>query len=223
MADYCEKCDKKQPPESGEIHFTFFAEPISQQSCGKRKGALKQIIKSETSLFEYLLTCEVTVGITWYGNERRRFETDKDPDVDNIIKPILDALVGPSGILIDDCQVQHVSCSWVDTNGIDTIDVDIKFYFRKFIMKSALVFVQFDNAICVALNHSDPAEHDNLVKYVEMIGARWAAAKEFEKNGDIQSAQEVKPFMMHFHKTRIGGFPVVLAKNIKEYLASVST
>ena len=32
-------------------------------------------------------------------------ETDKIGDIDNTSKPIQDALIGPSGILIDDAQI----------------------------------------------------------------------------------------------------------------------
>ena len=53
-------------------------------------------------------------GIEWTVHEQDRYESDAAPDVDNILKPLLDGLCGPEGVLIDDCQVQAVDCRWID-------------------------------------------------------------------------------------------------------------
>jgi len=169
----------------------------------------------------YLMTCEVSVNITWYGSEIRRYETDKDPDVDNIIKPTIDGLTGPDGVLIDDCQVQYVSCSWIDTNGSDVVDIEIRYHHAKYVNKKNLVFVQVDGALCVPVDCSIDISRRKIVEYVEIMQSRWSAAREFEKQEKYEEAADIKPYMMHFHKTRVSNFPVLMAAEINDYLKSL--
>jgi len=51
----------------------------------------------------YLPLGDVKVSIEWTLHEQDPYESDAAPDVDNILKPLLDVLCGPDGILIDDC------------------------------------------------------------------------------------------------------------------------
>jgi hypothetical protein len=41
-------------------------------------------------------------------------ETPSYRDIDNHAKQLLDTIKGHGGLLIDDCQVQHIDISWVD-------------------------------------------------------------------------------------------------------------
>ena len=79
--------------------------PVSQQATSDSKAGLKSQVQAIISKANLFLTGEVRVNIDWMVHDRIRYETDQAPDIDNVIKPTLDAITGPSGILIDDCQV----------------------------------------------------------------------------------------------------------------------
>lgn len=53
------------------------------------------------------------VTVEWLLHEERRWDTRgvlRSPDVDNIVKPVVDGFCGPRGVLIDDCRVQSIHC-----------------------------------------------------------------------------------------------------------------
>ena len=86
------------PPEDGLITFEVPIAPVSFQGTGTRKAGVVAAVRSAVSGCEYLLSGDVKIAIEWRISERARYEADSAADVDNIVKPILDALSGPSGI-----------------------------------------------------------------------------------------------------------------------------
>jgi Holliday junction resolvase RusA-like endonuclease len=99
---------------SGELVLQLPIEPVSLQASRKKKELITSEIRSVTSEFSFILVEDVQIDILWQIREQDRYESNSSPDVDNILKPILDALCGLSGVLIDDCQVQAISCHWID-------------------------------------------------------------------------------------------------------------
>ncbi len=104
------------PPESGELDIVFSLPPVSQQASSKSKTKFKNSVQEVIKNAEYLLSGDVQIEIEWMIHERERYESDRSPDLDNILKTLIDALCGPNGLLIDDNQVQHISCFWIDWN-----------------------------------------------------------------------------------------------------------
>ena len=98
----------------GELKFVVEGPPDSQQSRRSEKEAFSASIRVQMGDCAYLLSGDVKVTIEWTLHEQDRCESDAPSDVDNILKPMLDALGGPGGVLIDDCQVQAVDCRWLD-------------------------------------------------------------------------------------------------------------
>ncbi len=94
------------------IEFTFEGPPLSLQSKnGTRKRAYKQTIENAARLVLpadfTLLSKNLEIKITYY------YEDDA-PDVDNIIKPIQDALIGV--IYLDDQQIADTRSRKRDIN-----------------------------------------------------------------------------------------------------------
>lgn len=89
-----------------------FEEIVSAQSQSARKRELVDAIQVELSQFKWLISGSVQIEFAWYLHGVERQETDKVGDIDNITKPILDALTGPKGILIDDAQIGSVHTFW---------------------------------------------------------------------------------------------------------------
>jgi Holliday junction resolvase RusA-like endonuclease len=111
----------------GEVLVSVDVEPVSLQSTREKKDIITTAIREEIKAYDFIYTGDVQVEIEWLVHQRKRYETHLAPDVDNIIKPILDALCGPVGILINDCQVQFVSSHWIDwTRSDEKVNVRVR-------------------------------------------------------------------------------------------------
>ncbi|MGN2433001.1 RusA family crossover junction endodeoxyribonuclease [Pseudomonas syringae] len=191
-----------------ELHFD---EIVSTQSRSERKQELTQAIQRELSQFKWLISGSVQIEFVWYLHSIQRQETDKVGDIDNITKPILDALTGPDGILIDDSQIGSVHTFWMSRNeqlSYSVLRLSIQFSNDDCLDKHNLVFIQYWNAMCVALN-VDFTDQKSIFGALFVVRARKiyrSMASWFRETGTdadrflIQSTWE-------FHRTRVGGFP----------------
>lgn len=102
------------PPPPGLLELRFPLRPVSLQAKKEAKAELQKRVRGLLSNAKYFLSGEVEVSIEWLLHPKIRYEGVHSPDIDNILKPLLDALSGPSGVLVNDCQVQSVRCSWID-------------------------------------------------------------------------------------------------------------
>ncbi len=183
--------------------------PVSQQARSESKAAFQAAVRKELTPYQFFLSGEVSVTVEWTVNEYERYETDRSPDVDNILKPLLDALTGPSGIIIDDNQIQHVSCHWDDTTGKDErLTVRIGYTPDEWLHKRDLFFVQLENALCVPLSCDMPPEFQQIVieRYLHALKTRRDA---LDRGIDFGSASVVMPVQRMFHRTRLRGFRVL--------------
>lgn len=115
------------PSDSGLFTIRIPIKPVSLQASRRKKDVVTGAIRSITRTLDYLLAGDIAVMITWFINPEERYESGDPADVDNIVKPIMDALSGPEGIMVDDCQVQHLTCFWVDRdNTPERIQIDIE-------------------------------------------------------------------------------------------------
>lgn len=92
------------------------------------------------------------MDIQWLVYEQERYENPDLPDMDNIIKPILDGLTGPDGVLIDDCQVQTVSSHWIDWNKKEHHNIRIRYCPDDYVSKQNLAFVNIGNNLYMPFN-----------------------------------------------------------------------
>src|SRR5262249_37882925 len=93
------------PPIGGELSFGFIVRPVSLQGKQVARSEFQNTIQQELQHFQYLLSGDVSLEITVQVHQSDRYESDASPDLDNFLKPLLDSLTGPKGILIDDCQI----------------------------------------------------------------------------------------------------------------------
>lgn len=191
------------------LRFHIPTATVSQQASGSSKAQLKEAVRKAISKTEVFLTGEVRLSVDWMIHDRIRYETDTAPDVDNILKPTIDALTGPDGILIDDCQVQRVNCGWIDwTSEEQAFDVEIEYFEDEMISSRDIFFVQFANGLCFPFERDLPNEiTETLVQHLnDRLAARDAIAS---LTGNYHTALYVMPIQRFFHRTRIQGFPVL--------------
>jgi hypothetical protein len=194
------------------------------QANRTRKDELTDLIQSFTKTIDYILTDDVAITIEWLSNDRERYESDVAPDVDNIIKPILDALDGPDGIMIDDCQIQAVTCSWLGgwSPGLQRIDIRLVFqpdigFGPSWIYKKDLVIVQFDRGLCMPFDLAQQAE--KVLESLEFCERAIVIRDAYlAKTGDWGRAQGHLPMQRIFHRSRVSEFEIITIDDLRQKL-----
>ena len=180
-------------------------EPVSLQSSSAKKEFVKSQIKSTTRDINYLLSGDVKVEIQWLVHEQERYESPDSPDMDNIIKPILDGLSGPDGILIDDCQVQTIGSHWIDwTKKEHGINIYIRYTPDEYVAKNDLVFVNVGDNLYFPFHTNIPAKGnliilDHLRKMTDFKNQILKTTGDYYQTKMFNSTQRI------FHKSRIFG------------------
>ena len=198
----------KEPPEFGEITFSLPIAPVSQQATAASKEKLVAEVRKITSPLEYLLEGDVQIEIQWLIHERLRWETDASPDVDNILKPLLDGLCGRDGILIDDCQVQSITSFWVDwTRDDQQLDIRIRFVPESYLPKAGLWFVRLKDALCFPVP-AEVREKKAVQPWLDAIELAIATREKIaDRTKSYYPARYVLPRGL-IHRSRIKDFPV---------------
>lgn len=112
-------------PMFGQWRQKFDLEPVSYSNTGAARALFKQAMR-ERMTNKFVFVCEVSVIATLYLDEQKMLETPAYGDLDNYAKQLLDSLKGFGGLLIDDCQVQHLDISWIDVPYGARFEVEIK-------------------------------------------------------------------------------------------------
>ena len=141
-----------EPPSSGELYLSFSIAPVSIQSKSERRAAQRRFIAAALSRYRFVIVGEVQVTVTWHSSEWSRYESCTTPDVDNVVKPLLDALVGPDGVLVDDCQMSTVVASYAATIGPESVAVRMTFDPEACVPKEGLVFVGLGGSLCAPVS-----------------------------------------------------------------------
>ena len=205
-----------QPPESDELSIRIELPPVSLQSSASSKNNFIQAVRAECANYSFLISVDVQVEVTWYVHEQQRYETDRSPDIDNILKPLLDGLSGPEGLLIDDNQVQSICCSWVDwTSRDEAVEVSLKFFNDEaWVPKGHFRFIQFEKGLCYPITTYFPRELQEA--FVGIFEKGFLTRFEAEKRGmNYEDSRGLMPMARIFHRTRIGRFPVVTLEEFK--------
>lgn len=204
----------------GIITLHLPVEPVSLQASRRKKELITSEIHNIISKFSFILLSDVQISIEWHIHPQKRYESDSSADVDNIIKPILDAISGSRGIIVDDCQVQAISCHWVDwdrdeqkiTITIQMIDNDA------WRLKYDLVFVHMGKGLCypIALQGEAPEE---VLSIVEALKDRIERReRRMAEGASYYFAQMSMPLRRIFHISRLKEFDVVQLADLKKNL-----
>lgn len=154
-------------------------------------------------------------------HEQGRYESHRSPDIDNILKPVLDALQGPDGVLINDWQVQAISCRWIDwTSHEEQLAIRIGHMGDEWIEKQGLVFVQMTPTLCMPLNRALSPE--GLLIMLEAWERQFTLRTELLAMGqDYYSANRIMSVKRPFHISRIRGFPSISLQQLRTELEEV--
>lgn len=192
-------------------------DPLSLQASGDRKkafrGALSAAVRDAT---RGVFTHDVEATLTWYIAEARRYQTHIVADLDNVMKPMLDALTGPDGVLIDDNQVQSIKASWMTPgslgNGFElTLEPPMR---DAYIERAGLSFVEFAADRCYILA-GGWGEHA-----ASAVSAYRRMVRAYQEQLAVGIAEEVArgvlPIARPFPRARLGRFQVRLEGEFPE-------
>lgn len=206
----------ENPSPDGEIIIDIDIAPVSQQSRASAKQEFTEKINRITKAYKHMLSGDVDVCVDWFVSERLRYETDRSPDVDNILKPLIDALVGQDGLLIDDNQVQRVSCQWLDSaDEEERLAITLKYRPDEFVLKDGLCFVQLGGGLCVAMHSGIPALSQEAI--IRSYQTSLASRQHFLALGvSYSEANMLMPTQRIFHRTRLNRYPVIGIEELRK-------
>jgi Holliday junction resolvase RusA-like endonuclease len=223
MTDVIEELDRTKrgeiPFPFGRAEFTVKGSPASIQASKDTRDKYVHSIKTQFKDLDYILTGDIILNLTWLLPTKSRYETDVKADIDNCIKPIIDAFTGPDGLFIDDCQLRGLYICW---HHIESEDEQVVFEFEfvasEYCTKNELAFVRLEGALCTPVNLNWPYAAKAI--WVAMLKSNQASKDVLEKLGISYPA--VAGFLgssRPFHMTRVRGFKVV---SPSEFLAKKS-
>jgi Holliday junction resolvase RusA-like endonuclease len=103
-----------------EIRSEF--DPVSLQASPRSKLAFKNAVSEAIEAHTTgVYLGDVEVSFEWFVPEVTRYTSHVAADLDNVLKPFLDALTGPGRLLIDDNQVQSILARWMDPGPKDCL------------------------------------------------------------------------------------------------------
>ncbi|MFV8752547.1 RusA family crossover junction endodeoxyribonuclease [Nannocystaceae bacterium ST9] len=192
------------PSVFGELCVQLPRAPVSQQAKREKKEGLTRDLRDALAKYQFFLTGDVQLELEWLVHERVRYESDEGADVDNILKPTLDALSGPKGILIDDCQVQSVASHWIDWNcDMQQLNIRLRHAPDAFMSRVPMALVDLGRNLYMPLDTSlsNPVRAvivTALRKQIELRDNLEALGADFSMSRAIMSIQ--RPF----HRSRLG-------------------
>lgn len=197
------------PSPFGRAEFVVQGSPASVQSKKPVRDAYLDSIKNQFSNFKYLLTGEIILNVTWLLPAKQRFETDAKSDIDNCIKPIIDAFTGPDGLFIDDCQIRGLYICWRHIeSGNERLVFEFEFQGDQYALKEELAFVQLNGALCTPVNLNWPRAAKAM--WATMLVTNQKNKEILEQLGISYPA--VAGFLggnQPFHRTRVREFRVL--------------
>lgn len=202
-----------------EMHFD---EIVGIQSRTARRNELVEGIQDELSKFKWLISGSVQVELAWYLHSVERQDTDKVGDIDNITKPILDSLIGPKGLLIDDSQIGSIHTFWMSRNdqiSFSVLRLRVLFSNDDCLSKEKLIFIRYWNAMCLAINVDFSSLKSVFDACVAVLVRRRhrRTAKSMKAMG-AQADQYLIPSTWDFHRTRVNSFPANAILTVSQLL-----
>lgn len=184
--------------------------PISLQGTSGNKAALTQVLAEMLVDIDRIVLSDVRVTIEWILHEDERYLGTSSPDVDNIIKPILDAMSGPAGIVANDYQAQSVQAYWIDgpVHGPHRLTIRVQAMPIDFYPRAGIYWVAWPDGYCWPLWSTLPPEAGQ--RMLQGLDEMLCSFNEAVASGiDPAQANLFMPQVRRFGRGRLKGFDVV--------------
>lgn len=197
------------PPPFGKLEIVVPGSPASVQSSKAVRDAYLASIKASLSRFHYVLIGQLMLEVVWLLPAKSRFETDAKADIDNCLKPIIDAFTGPSGLFINDCQLKGLYICWRSIESdAERLVFSFEFEPDQFSEREGLAFLRLEKGLCCPVNTTWPKAARAVWVNAMRTGGFFKA--QFEKLGvSYLALAGMQGGGQPFHITRTGGFRVL--------------
>jgi len=199
------------PSPFGKIEIVIPGAPASVQSSKAVKDSYLSTIKGKLANYQFILTGQLVLDITWLVPAKSRYETDAKADIDNCLKPIIDAFTGPDGLFINDCQLKGLYICWRHTESAEEkLVFQFDFDPHQWCERKGLAFLRLERGLCCPVCVLWP---QSLRKdWVDLMCAGEAFKAKFETSGiSYLALAGMTGGSQPFHITRTAGFPVLSA------------
>jgi hypothetical protein len=186
--------------------------PVSLQGTPGNKVALTDALRAVISTTDRIALDDVRVTVEWVVHEDERYLGTSSPDIDNILKPILDAISGPAGVVANDCQVQSAHALWIDgppwAPGAHRLEVRIGAMPDSFYPKRGIYWVEWPDGYCWPMWSTMP--HEAALMLLQGFDRQLAQRTEVIGMGvDPTQAKLFLPATRRFGRGRVRDFEVV--------------
>lgn len=186
-------------------------EPVSQGADARKRRGLITDLQRLTTQVPWMYTGDVSVVIEWTVHVRWRYESDRAADVDNIVKPLLDGISGPDGVLIDDTQVNHVAVNWTTWARADRqhLKIDVRSLDQGLYQQKGFPLVEMRPPLCLPMPtlSGDPEARRILCSLVQ---TQFDGYDELQARGvPWEVAGSILPIQRPFHRNKLRGFEVL--------------
>jgi len=197
------------PSPFGRAEFEVLGSPASVQSKRGVRDTYLKAIRNQFKGLKFILTGDLVLNVTWLLTAKNRYETDAKSDIDNCLKPIIDAFTGPDGFFIDDCQLRGLYICWrhIESDN-ERLLFEFEFQADQYSLKEELAFIQLDGALCTPVNLNWPSAAKVL--WAGMLKSNQTSKSTLEKLGVTYPA--VASFLgggQPFHRTRVNDFKLL--------------
>ena len=184
----------EQDFKSNEISFRANIKPVSMQNKNENKLRFKKELLRITSNSSFIITNTCWVAIDYYCKLIDRFKNPGVYDIDNIVKPILDSIVGKDGVLVDDVIVDRVIVNWIDKVGEDHIEISLSYPDLLYVNKSDLVLFKSKSGWCWPCHRSIGQGAKSLIKEYFRL---WESIQTNENYCDIIGCLPIQRFIYY--------------------------
>ncbi len=188
--------------DNGRLEFIINLKPVSGQNKDDVKRAFKENFRKITCTSEYIITSTFFVSIDYFCKYIDRYKFHGSYDIDNIIKPVLDALVGIDGIVLDDCMADRVTVNWIDSVADGRLEISIEYPDFSYTRKSELLILKSSSGWCF------PVSSNTLPLAQEMITSHFKVWNSITSENDYYKVLHLLPIQrfVHYNKVKDRGY-----------------
>ena len=186
----------------------------SQLSPGRLSANVWTAVRSAVSTCNFFVTGEVKLRLDWLIHDRLRYEANSGISISNILQPVVDAITGPSGVLIDVCQIQRFNWTWIDATTHDpSLHIELEYLRHDVILSRQLLFVHFDNDLCVPFAKS--ISNHALRRLVDEISEQLKYRDRIESHTcGFEATRNTMPATRFFHRAKLRGCEIIHYKEL---------
>lgn len=217
------ECFSKQYFEGGRV---IFSVPVSEfaalGSSGDKKRAFVGLLRLATKQSDYIFTSRLRISVDIYQSTYLRIKHPNAYDIDNLGKPILDALSGYEGLFVDDSLIERVIINWIDSLE-QRIEVEIDAPFPGFQLKSEVAYVR-SGSWCFPFWKPLLAEHrDSLPDNIAAIRRFFDVWNSIRSDEDFEEKQGQLPIGTFVASNKLGdrGFDLYELDHLEEECMSM--